>query len=82
MTVVHTYFYAYVFLPMYAASITNTLAVQHLSPMLLLNECRTTFPRPTQRMLKFIVCHSCFTELFGSDLKRKANVGFILSSSK
>ena len=32
-------------------------------------------------MLRFTGCHSCFMELFSSVLKRKANVGFILSSS-
>jgi hypothetical protein len=43
--------------------------------MLLLNKCQATFPRPSQRMLKFTGCHSCFMELFGSDLKRKVYVG-------
>jgi len=63
------------FCPCTLLPFTNILVVQYLSPMLLLNKCQTTFPRTTQRMLKFTGCHHCFMEFFGSDLKRKANVG-------
>jgi hypothetical protein len=69
------------FFPCTLLPFNNTLAAQQMSPMLLLNECQTNFPRPSQRMLRFTGCHSSFMELFSSALKTKANVGVILSSS-
>jgi hypothetical protein len=69
------------FCPCTLLPFNNILVAEHLSPMLLLNECQTNFPRPSQRMLRFTGCHSCFMELFSSVLKRMANVEFILSSS-